>query len=124
MTEKLCPCGSGKLFFNCCEPIILMQKNASTAEELMRSRYSAYATRAVDYIFESTHPKTKKHYTKKDISDWAKNSDWQKLEILSSTENEVVFKAYYTDLKGKLQVHEEHSLFVKEGERWFFVEAI
>ena len=45
-----CPCSSGKEFAECCEPILTQAKKAATAEELMRSRYTAYATgNAVSY---------------------------------------------------------------------------
>ncbi|WP_316830170.1 YchJ family metal-binding protein [Pedobacter aquatilis] len=37
-----CPCGSGLLYGNCCEPYLLKLKDAPTAEALMRSRYSAF----------------------------------------------------------------------------------
>jgi uncharacterized protein YchJ len=34
-------------------------KIAETAEELMRSRYSAYSTKAVSWVIKSTHPDNK-----------------------------------------------------------------
>ena len=45
-----CPCCSGKPFAECCEPVIAGARKATSAEELMRSRYSAYATGAIDWI--------------------------------------------------------------------------
>ena len=47
---NLCYCNSQKQFKDCCEPYIKGQKNAPTAEALMRSRYSAYATHQADYF--------------------------------------------------------------------------
>ena len=41
---NLCYCNSQKSFHDCCEPYIQCLKKAPTAEALMRSRYSAYAT--------------------------------------------------------------------------------
>ena len=40
MSEKndLCPCGSGKKYSECCEPVIKGTVKAKTAEELMRAR--------------------------------------------------------------------------------------
>ena len=43
----------------------------ATAEELMRSRYSAYVTRNVAYILETTSPKFRKYYSPKSILEWA-----------------------------------------------------
>lgn len=43
---------------SCCGPIISGVKEADTAEELMRSRFSAYCLRQVKYIVETTHPES------------------------------------------------------------------
>ena len=37
-----CFCHSGRLFSDCCNPFISGERIAETAEQLMRSRYSAY----------------------------------------------------------------------------------
>ena len=51
-----CPCTSGSDYASCCEPIITQQQQAKTAEQLMRSRYSAYALGKVDWIVDSQSP--------------------------------------------------------------------
>jgi SEC-C motif-containing protein len=128
--EMNCYCCSGQKFEACCEPFIRGAAKPRTAEELMRSRYSAYATAAVEYLLRSTHPSVRKAYRREEIEDWARNSRWQKLEIVSKTEGEatdkkgtVEFKAYYTDADGQLQIHHENSSFRKELGKWFFVEG-
>ena len=50
---KKCPCGSGKNYSDCCQPLIKGKTKAPTAEALMRSRYSAYVEHAIDYIIET-----------------------------------------------------------------------
>jgi len=50
-----CPCGSSKVFANCCELYIVGGGVAPTAEYLMRSRYTAYTLRHEDYLL-STWP--------------------------------------------------------------------
>ena len=40
----------------CCGPIIDGVKEADTAEELMRSRFSAYCIHDVNYIVDTTNP--------------------------------------------------------------------
>ena len=45
-----CYCGNSIPFQDCCEPYIKGITNAPTAEKLMRSRYSAFATGAADYL--------------------------------------------------------------------------
>lgn len=52
-----CPCGSGQLLADCCQPLLDERRAASTAEQLMRSRYSAYACGHIDYLLctQSAH---------------------------------------------------------------------
>ena len=49
-----CPCGGG-VYRLCCAPLHRGLKRAETAEELMRSRYSAFARTEVGYLL-ATHP--------------------------------------------------------------------
>jgi SEC-C motif domain protein len=56
---RLCPCGTGSNYGACCGRLISGATQARTAEELMRSRYSAYALGELDYIFRTWHPKTR-----------------------------------------------------------------
>lgn len=65
-----CPCHSGKKYKQCCHPYhkgIL----PSTAEKLMRSRYSAFALGLAEYIMATTHPNNS-DYTK-DKENWKKS---------------------------------------------------
>ena len=118
-----CYCGNNVSFQNCCEPYIKGIKNAPTAETLMRSRYSAFATGAADYLVNTTHISKRRFHNKKDILDWSQANKWLKLEALASTENTVTFKAYYLDENLKAQVHYEHSTFKLENEKWFYVDG-
>lgn len=49
-SDQHCYCCSGKTFADCCEPFVTLKANATTAEELMRSRYTAYALANATYI--------------------------------------------------------------------------
>jgi len=125
-----CYCGSGKNFDECCQPFLDGTAKPQTAEELMRSRFSAYATCAIEYLLRSTHPSTRKFHNHKEIENWAKTNNWEKLEIVSKSNGEakdtqgtVEFKAYFTDADGKEQIHHEHSNFRKELGKWFFVDG-
>ena len=118
-----CYCNSQKAFQECCEPYIKGVKKASTPEILMRSRYSAYATQAADYLVSTTHISTRKHYKKSDILAWSKSNKWLKLEVLAATETKVTFNAYFLDENLKAQVHYEHSTFKLEKDEWFYVDG-
>jgi SEC-C motif-containing protein len=61
---------------------------------MMRSRYSAYARQESDYLVATTHPYEREYHSKEDIQH-ARSNDWQKLEVLKSTDNTVEFKAYF-----------------------------
>lgn len=119
---KKCFCGGSKPFSVCCGPIIKGLK-ADSAEKLMRSRYSAYVTRAIDYIIETTYPSKRQGLVRKEIDEWAKTNVWQQLEIVSSSEFIVEFKAYFKDRKGKTQVHYEKSMFVFENNTWYYLKG-
>ena len=57
--QNLCLCGSGLTYADCCEPIISGKKDATTAQELMRSRYTAFTKANVDYLMRSHSIKTR-----------------------------------------------------------------
>lgn len=122
-TDLKCYCGYGNKFSDCCEPYITGAKKAPTAEALMRSRYSAYAVHAADYLWETTIPKERKKHSKSAILDWAKSNQWLKLEILSTAPTIVEFKAYYLDNRLRAQIHHERSTFSNEGGNWYYVDG-
>ncbi len=53
-----CPCGSSRPYAACCGPIH-DGALAGTAEQLMRSRYSAYVVDRRDHLLASWHPRTR-----------------------------------------------------------------
>lgn len=125
-----CPCSPEREFSDCCQPFLEGKTKPKTAEELMRSRFSAYTVGAVEYLLRSTHPSTRKFYKEEDIEKWAKSNIWQKLEIIAIYAGEakdkqgtVEFKAYFTDKNGKAQIHYELSNFRKELGKWFYVDG-
>jgi SEC-C motif-containing protein len=59
LDNRLCFCGSGLEYGNCCGPIIAGEQPAASAEQLMRSRYSAYVMEDRAYLLKSWHPDTR-----------------------------------------------------------------
>lgn len=118
-----CYCGSAFSFETCCQPIHLGTQKATTAEALMRSRYSAYATHNIDYLIATTHSSERQNYSREEIVNWAQSNDWLQLEILQTTETTVEFKAFYTNSNKEFQTHHEYSRFVFENEEWFYVDG-
>lgn len=121
--STLCYCGSTILFEDCCQKYINAIQKAPTALALMKSRYSAYTTHHADYLWDTTHDSQRKDYSKNEIMNWAITNEWQKLEIISSTETTVQFKAYFLDKNKQNQVHYEFSTFKKEDDNWFYVDG-
>ena len=118
-----CYCNSHKLFSECCEPYILGNKNAPTAESLMRSRYSAYCVHDVNYLMKTTHITTRKFHDKQETLAFASQNQWIKLEIINASETTVEFKAFYLDNNLKSQIHHEKSIFKEEERTWFYVDG-
>ena len=125
--QNLCPCGSGQVFANCCEAIISGKKDALTAQELMRSRYTAFTQANIDYLMRSHSIKTRPVKERKSIEKWAKSVVWMGLSILQAQTGEandeigyVEFKALYLENGQPQQIHEK-SLFQRENGKWVYV---
>jgi SEC-C motif domain protein len=110
----LCPCKSGKKFSNCCQPIIQGKQIAQTAEQLMRSRYTAFTLGDKNYLFASWHSDYKPKSLELDSS-----IHWLNLEIITCGIGKVHFKAYSL-LGDQVFVMEEKSSFEQLGEQWFY----
>lgn len=122
--NTFCPCNSKQLFSDCCEAIIKGEIKAESAEKLMRSRYTAYTISDIHYLLKTTHPSQRKHYSPMDMEKWAKESKWQRLEIINATENTVEFKAYYLNRAGEPKIHYEKSTFVFQNGEWLYMDGI
>lgn len=110
-----------------CLPFIRGEKVPRTAEEMMASRFVAYATHAIDYLLETHDPKTRSQTDRKATEDWSRRADWRSLEILSTEaggaedeEGRVEFIARYA-MEGVEHAHHERSLFRKTDGRWYFI---
>ena len=126
----LCPCGSGQLFDNCCEPIISGRKEAITAQQLMRSRYTAFTKANVDYLMRSHSIKTRPLKERKSIEKWAKSVNWLGLSIIQTQARRasdeigyVEFKALYLENGKPQQIHEK-SLFQRENGIWVYISGV
>jgi SEC-C motif-containing protein len=50
-----CPCGSAAAYATCCAPYHQGEREPADATALMRSRYAAFATKNVDYLWRTLH---------------------------------------------------------------------
>lgn len=125
-----CYCNSHKTFEHCCQPIISGILKAETAEQLMRSRYSAYVIADIKYLMKSHHSSTRPNKEKKNILKWTKSVRWLGLEILSKNAGTVNDKDGYVEFKalfeenGMINCIHENSYFVKENDVWYYQSGI
>lgn len=126
-----CPCNPLTEYKNCCKKAHQNINLAITAENLMRSRYSAFVLGDIDYLQKSHHSSTRPNKReKKDILQWAKSVQWIKLEVLNTykgtsmdTIGNVEFKAFFME-NGKVEIIHENSLFYKDTECWTYVKGV
>lgn len=121
-----CPCGSGAGYHACCGRYIDAGVLPGTAEQLMRSRYSAYALGRADYLRASWHASTRPA-TAELYADAAAKPKWIGLEIRScdcqgGERATVEFVARYR-IAGRAHRLHERSRFAREGERWYYVDG-
>ena len=126
-----CPCGGTEsTYSNCCEGFIRGKQLPATAEALMRSRYTAYVTGAVDYLVTTRHPDFLASDEAKNISAWMMDvTSWDKLEILITDKGEksdaighVAFNVFFHQ-GSRADSFYECSRFSKLNGRWVYETA-
>jgi len=113
----------------CCGALHSGKRKAQTAEELMRSRYSAFATANVDYILRTYAPETRPNSERAEIKNWAASVKWLGLQVVSTqkgrpgdADGRVKFKALYSEAD-KIHEMQEDSYFRFEKGEWFYVDG-
>jgi SEC-C motif domain protein len=127
--KQQCPCHSGQTYASCCQSLHLGEP-AISAEQLMRSRYSAYVLKMADYLNMSQHANKESAAKSQDKLSPADLHDikWLGLEILESQTQDlnhatVTFKARFRNGKQKTQTLHETSHFVFENGNWLYVDG-
>lgn len=128
--ETNCYCGSGQSVATCCAPLLAGQRHAQTAEQLMRSRYSAFVTGAFDYLLATHHASARSASERAELEAQAQQLTWLALQVLDTAQGsasddrgEVEFRAWFAT-GGRLRHLHERSRFVREQQRWFYVDAV
>lgn len=118
-----CPCGSEQKFSQCCEPVHKDFSLAKTPEQLMRARYSAFATKNLAFIAETLDPQTRDSFNQEENAQWALNCEFTGLQILNTAVNgnkgTVEFQATFKDDKQETIYH-EMSQFRRQQGCWYF----
>lgn len=125
-----CYCGSQNVFAKCCEPFLSGQESPKTAEQLMRSRYSAYVVGNIDYIKNTLAPEAQSDFDYKSAKDWSQQSKWLGLQIIKTEKGQagdqtgvVEFVASF-EFAGEKNDHHEISQFRKDNRgHWLYVDG-
>ncbi len=120
-----CPCQSGRSFEQCCQPFITSRSLPATAEQLMRSRYTAYTQKNSEYLLQSWH----EDFKPSAIDFISLQHHWIGLKIVSTLQGgqedqagQVHFVARFK-LNGKAHRMEEKSLFKKIDGKWVYLQG-
>jgi SEC-C motif-containing protein len=115
-----CPCGRGDTYPGCCGALHDGQRDAATAEELMRSRYAAYVVGDTSYLLRTWHPRTRPAEL-----DASRSPRWLDLTVLGTADGrwddrfgEVEFRATHSG-----GVLHERSRFIRRAGRWVYVDG-
>ena len=124
MKVALCPCGSNIKYADCCGRYINAAEIPPSAEALMRSRYTAYTQCNETYLLNTWHPSSRPQQL--GLAD-EKQGKWLGLEVKRHEQQDeshavVEFVARYK-IGGRAQRLHEVSRFVREDERWFYVDG-
>ena len=131
--QQRCPCG-GVSYGSCCRPLHRQERAAATAEQLMRSRYSAFALAEIEHLLRTQPSEQPVQARRRSLQASCRQLRWRGLEIvateaggLDDLEGTVTFIAHYSAgaERGTLR---ECSRFGREGGRpdgaWLYLEAI
>lgn len=147
-----CFCGHSASYQQCCQPLHLGLQHATSPEQLMRSRYSAYVVGAYEYVLATYYPAkvaANPAQTLQEIRDFGEQSCFVRLAVLqdSTTNPTLAELAAWSDLsplpttvqldatgyvhfqallleEDKVGVLDEISRFVFENGRWFYLDGI
>ncbi|MEM8594819.1 MAG: YchJ family metal-binding protein [Pseudomonadota bacterium] len=132
-----CPCQSQDIFERCCQPILLGVNAAITAEQLMRSRYTAYyllgnassgitQKECVQYLIDTHHPEYRSADLAADLLS-GPPTEWCSLRIINMEEGGatdvtglVEYAFYRRGTSSEYGQMHEASSFIKQGDHWLY----
>ncbi len=127
--QAVCHCGSKKFFEDCCYSFLSGKLNPKTPEQLMRSRYSAFCLKDIDYLMSTHHSSTRTPNDREMLLKTARETQWLGLKVLKTEKGPVhlgieyvEFAAFYkTSETGQLH---EKSRFIHENGQWYYADGI
>ncbi|MCY1010808.1 YchJ family metal-binding protein [Nannocystis pusilla] len=126
--SRRCPCGR-RTFESCCGPLLAGAQRAETAEDLMRSRYTAYVEGAVDYLLETTSATTRGSIDRQQLAAYCRGLRGMSLRIVDTVAGGAADDTGVVEFEASLKsegrrfVQRERSRFVREDGRWVYVDG-
>jgi len=120
-----CICGADAGYSDCCSPFHLNKRIPMTPEELMRSRYSAYALANTNYIKKTMLGRPLIEFNESEAKAWSESVIWLGLEVISARNESmdrgfVEFIARFLEGSKPRSIH-EISEFKWVDEQWYYV---
>jgi SEC-C motif domain protein len=124
--DVACPCGSGLVLSACCGPVLSGSRQAATAEELMRARFTAHALRDFSFVHRTYAPTARQPYV---AGPDGPTTEWTRLVVHSHQPGKtadtatVEFSAYGKD-DGVEQVLHEKAAFIRQDGEWLYTRPL
>lgn len=122
--QQSCPCGTTLSYGDCCGPLLDGRVWAATAEQLMRSRYTAYAVGHTDHVFRTWQPRTRPASI-----DLDPGTTWLGLTIVDAEAGGVVDEIGVVEFAARFwsgrdeQILHERSRFSRRAGRWMYLDG-
>jgi SEC-C motif-containing protein len=126
MNKSLCRCGSNMEFSHCCEPFVTHTKKPETAEQLMRSRFTAFCLQNCQYLVDTHHPSKRSSNDLSALQNDFQTTSWLTLTVHNSHQGgsfddigTVEFSAVFHQNNQFYELRETSS-FIKQ-QQWFYL---
>lgn len=119
-----CRCNSNQDFHDCCGRFLSGNQSAATPEQLMRSRYTAFALGGYgSYLLQTWFPATAQGITEAELSN--SGVTWLRLQIDHASQQgdsgTVTFRAWFINEQQQPCQMLETSMFIRQQQRWYYV---
>jgi len=110
----------------CCQPLHQGKLIASSAEQLMCSRYSAFVLKNSAYLIATLHPSKREHDDDIVLKQTMAQTHWLGLKIIDHYQQKdtatVEFSAFFQG-DSTIEQHHEKSRFILEDTHWFYLDG-
>ena len=119
----LCPCDSNKNYSVCCAPLHSGEQFASSAKQLMISRFTAYCMANYQYIYETYGREQRRTLSNGVAGESDADCQWVRLKVIQTSQTDstgiVEFIAVYAIENELYQLHETSCFEIQDG-RWVY----